>query len=139
MTVYTTQGTKFYRGDAASPEVFTQITQLSGIGPIGQDRGLIDVTNLGSSAREYKKAIKDGMEMSLRFQYDPANTGHDNLRADRDSEVAHNYKVTLPTGSPEESITFAAQCTGWQIDDLPIDGVITLTVTLKPTGDLTFA
>lgn len=138
MTVYTTQGTKFSRG-AGSPVSYSQITQLHGIGPIGQDRSLIDVTNLDSAAREYAKAIKDGKEMTLRFQYDPDNTGQTNLRTDRDGETAVSYRITLPIGSPQKTITFDAQCTGWEIDDVPIDGVFGLTVVLKPTGDLTFA
>lgn len=135
---YTTQGTTFARGDSASPEVFTTVPLLNGIGPIGQDRALIDVTNLSSTSREYKKAIKDGKEFTARFQYDPNDTPQSDLRTDKDGETARNYRITL-SDSPATTITFAAQVIGWEIDDVPIDDVYGLTVTFKPTGDLTFA
>lgn len=138
MTRYNTQGTKFYRSAGGSPETFSQVTQLVAVGPVGQDRALIDITNLDSSAREYAKAIKDGKEITLKFQYDPANTGQSNLRTDKDAATSQRYRVSLPS-SPAQTITFAAQCTGWEIDNVPIDGILGLTVMLKPTGDLTFA
>lgn len=138
MTVYVADGTTIARGDGASPEVFTVIGQISSITPIGQTRSLIDVTNLASSAREYKKAIKDGQEINLTIQYDPDDTGHSGLRTDLNAEVARNYRITL-TNSPATTITFAALCTNWSVTNVSIDQVLTLECTLKPTGDLTFA
>lgn len=138
MATYTTQGTIFARGDGASPEVFTTIGQITSMTPVGQTRGLIDVTNLASTAREYKKQIKDGQEMNLVIQYDPDDTGHSGLRTDNDAEVARNYRITL-TDSPAQTITFAALVINWSITNIAVDGVYTLEVTLKPTADLTFA
>ncbi len=138
MTTYVADGTTIGRGDAASPEVFSTIAQVTSITPVGQTRGLIDVTNLSSTAREYKKAIKDGQEINLSIQYDPDDSGHAGLRTDMDAETARNFEVTL-TDSPAQTITFAALVTNWSITNIVIDGVYTLEVTLKPTGDLTFA
>ena len=138
MTTFTTQGTTLGRGDGASPESFTTVPNMISIGPTGQDRGLIDVTNLSSTAREYKKMIKDGKEQTAKFQYDPKNAVQAGLRADKDSENARNFRMTL-TDSPPTTITFAAQVIGWEIDDVAIDGVYGLTVTFKPTSDQAFA
>lgn len=138
MTTYVASGATIGRGDGASPEVFTTIPQVTSITPVGQDRTLIDVTNLSSTAREYKKAIKDGQEIQLELQYDPDNAVHSGLRTDMTAEVSRNYRVTL-TDSPAQTITFAALCTNWSLTNIVIDGVLTLQVTLKPTGDLTFA
>lgn len=138
MTVYVADGTTIARGDGASPEVFTTVPQVTSIGTVGQDRGLIDVTNLSSTAREYKKAIKDGQEIQIVAQYDPDDTVHAGMRADNDAETARNYRVTF-SDSPAQTVTFAALVTNWQVTNIEIDQVLTLNVTLKPTGDLTFA
>lgn len=138
MTVYTTQGTTIARGDGGSPEAFSAIPQVTSINPVGQSRGLIDVTNLSSDAREYKKALEDGQEIQLVIQYDPDDTGHAGLRTDMKSEDARNFRITL-TDSPAQTISFAAQVTNWSLGEISPDGVYTLNVTLKPTGDLTFA
>ena len=138
MTTYVADGTILGRGDGASPEVFTNVPQLQRIGSVGQSRGLIDVTNLASTAREYKKAIKDGEEIACLAQYDPDDTVHAGLRADKDAETARNFRVTL-VDSPPQTITFAALVTVWRIVNIEIDQVLGLEFTLKPTGDLTFA
>lgn len=137
MATYVADGTIIARGDGASPEVFTAIAQVTEIGTIGQDRGLIDVTNLSSTAREYKKAIKDGQEIQLVIQYDPDDTGHAALRTDNDAETAVNFRVTM-TDSPSQVIDFAGLVTNWSVSNIVIDNVYTLNVTIKPTGDLTF-
>jgi hypothetical protein len=137
MAVYVADGTTIARGNAASPEVFTSIPQVSSIGTIGQDRGLIDITNLSSAAREYKKAIKDGQEIQLSCQWNPDDATHDSLRTDVDSEDSVNFRVTF-TDSPPAVVNFAAQVTNASVSNIEIDNVLMLNVTLKPTGDLTW-
>ena len=138
MATYVASGTVFARGNGASPEVFTAIAQVTDIGTVGQDSGLIDVSNLSSTAREYKKALKDGQQIQLVIQYDPDDTGHAALKTDNDAETSRNYRVTF-TDSPAQTITFAALVTNWSISNIVVDSVLTLNVTLKPTGDLTIA
>jgi len=138
MTTYTTQGMTVGRGDAGSPETYTTIPQITNIGSVGQSRSLIDVTNLSSTAREYKKAIKDGAEIQLEMQYDPNDASHTGLKADNDSESARNFRITF-TDSPATKFDFAALVTNWAVTNLGIDQVAMLNVTLKPTGDITIS
>jgi len=138
MTTYVADGTVFARDNADSPLTYTAIAQIKTIGAVGQSRGLIDVTNLASAAREYKKAIKDGSEIELIMQYDPDNAGHAALRTDNDAETSRTYRVTF-TDSPAQTVTFSALVTKWEVNEIEIDSVLMLSVTLKPTGDLTFA
>lgn len=138
MTTYVADGTVFARLDDASPAVYQPIPQITDLGVVGQDRGLIDVTNLSSTAREYKKAIKDGQELQITIQYDPDDAQHTGLRTDNNAETARSFRVTL-TDSPAQTITFSGLVTNWSITNISIDNVLTLNVTIKPTGDLTFA
>ncbi len=137
MTTYVADGTTIGRKTVDSPLTYTTIAQVTSIGSVGSNRGLIDVTNLSSSAREYKKAIKDGQELNLVIQYDMNNTQHEALRSDVDSESAVSFRITLPD-SPATKITFDAQVLNWTLSNVEIDNVILLNVTLKPTGALVF-
>lgn len=138
MTTYVADGTTIARQNDDSPQTYDTIPQITRIGTVGQTRGLIDVTNLSSSAREYKKAIKDGQEIQLLIQYDPDDTVHAALRTDNDAETARSFQVTFPD-SPAQTVTFDALVTNWSVTNIEIDQVLQLEVTLKPTGDLTFA
>jgi hypothetical protein len=138
MPTYLADGTVFSRGDSASPEVFTPIAQVQAIGTIGQTRPLINVSNLSSTGTEWKKGLADGEEITLAIQYDPDDTGHGGLRADLAANTTRNFRVTF-TDSPAQTVTFAGLVTGWVNDGIEVDGVLMLQVTIKPSGDLTYA
>lgn len=137
MAYLDTQGTTIAVGDGAEPEVFTDISQVTSIDPVGFTRGLNDVTNLSSTAREYRPQIKDGQEINLEIQFDPDDATHNSLRTDLNNGTARNFEITLTDDTPTV-ITFTALVTAWSLG-FPIDGVVPLRVTLKPTGDLVFA
>lgn len=133
-----TQGTTLGRGDGSSPESYTTVGQVVSITSIGQSRSLIDVTNLASTAREYKMAIKDGLELSFTIQYDPTDTQQTGLRSDMDNATVRSFQITFADDSPSATATFNALVTNWSLD-AEIDQVVQGTVTLKPTGDFTWA
>jgi hypothetical protein len=132
---FETQGTKFQRGDGASPEVFTDIPLLTRIAGAGTSRNLIDTTNLQSTSREYRMALKDGREMSLDMQYDPDDLQQAGLKSDSDAGTRRHFKMILTDTSPAEQWTFTGLVTDWNLD-VDIDNVYILHVTIKPTGDL---
>lgn len=136
MATYETQGTVLARGDGASPEVFTDIPQLTSIDPVGFQRSLIDVTDLLSEAREYKLALKDGQEINCEAWYDPDDTTQAGLRDDLNDGITRNFTLTL-TDSPPQVITFQALVMNWSLG-AQIDNVYPLRFTLKPTGDMIF-
>jgi hypothetical protein len=138
MDIVLTQGTTFGRGDAASPEAFTTVPGAQSLGPIGQPRTLRNVTTLSDTVRQWKKAMKDGQEMTLRFLYDPHDATQALLKADCDGETAHNYRITLPD-SPATTITFSAHCIDFSIQDMAVDADQMAVATFKPLGLLTFA
>jgi len=138
MATYVADGALFSRGNGDSPLTYTAIAQVTSIGSVGSSRGLIDVTNLSSTSREYKMAIKDGQELQLEIQYDPDDTGHSGLRTDSLNAVTQDFRVTM-TDSPAQTISFQGLVTNWTLGNITIDNVVTLSVTIKPTGDLTYA
>ena len=134
MAVIDTQGATFQRGDGASPEIFTTVTQLVNIGEVGVERSLIDVTNLASTIREFKGAIPDGAEIQLDFQYDSDEAGQTGLKTDLDANTVRNYRINIQDSSVAV-FAFSGLVTSWQISN-PIDNVVPLSVRVKITGSL---
>jgi hypothetical protein len=135
MASFVTEDTVLKRGDGASPEQFSTVPQITSIDPVGFQRSLIDVTNLSSSQREYKLALKDGQEINVELQYDPGEATHTGFRDDNENGTARNIQIVFPT-SPEETWTGAVLVMNWTIG-AQIDNVIPLRLTLKPTGAFT--
>lgn len=139
MTVYVANGTTVARGDSASPEVFTAVTQVTVIGDVGEESSLIDVTNLSSTLREWQKAIPDGLELQCVAQWDPDDSTQTTIRdTDRAATTARNWRVTFPD-SPATTATFAALVTRAVVANAEIDNPLQFQWTLKPTGLFTWA
>lgn len=135
---FVTEGTVLRRGDGASPEVFTAVPNITSIDPVGTQRGLIDVTNLSSSLREYKTALPDGQEINIEGQFDPGEAQHTGIRDDaQTANLVRNFEIELQT-SPVLTISFGALVTNWSTG-APIDNVYPFRATLKPTGSITYS
>ncbi|MEU7617186.1 phage tail tube protein [Micromonospora rifamycinica] len=130
-------GTQFKRGDGASPEVFTALANVTNIGGPGLSRETLDVTAHDSpdAWMEFTGSLKDGGEVSLDVNYDPAL--HDDLVADFDDDEPRNYKVTFPT-SPAVNWGFGAVMTGFE-PSAPYDDKLTATLTFKVSGKPTLS
>ena len=126
-------GTQLFRGDGASPEVFAQVTQTTGITPLGKTRSLIDITNHASTVREYSVAIPDGSELQVEVQYDPDDLQQTGCFTDLSNGVARNFRIDM-ADSPSTQWSFTALVTRWELG-FPIDNVVPLTMTLKVTGN----
>ncbi len=139
MATYVADGTTLARQNDDSPQTYDSIPQLMSLSVVGQERALIDVTNLSSTAREWKKALKDGLEMPCSAQWDPDNAIHVLIvETDLDANTARSWKVTFPD-SPAQTVTFNAIVTRAVVTQIEIDSVLMLEFTLKPTGDLTWS
>ena len=107
-TAQVTQGTAFYRGDNASPIVYTLIGQVRNIsGPDGQ-RGEIDITTFESTAKEFEKQLPDYGRYTLEVVFDSDNSQHQNLWADFKNGTTRTWRLNIPT-SPNKTIVFS----GW--------------------------
>lgn len=95
------QGTKIKRGDGATPEVFTTISEALTITGPGLDSDLIDVTNHDSPTRFREKiqGLKDAGQISFDINYNPVDPTHDaatGVLADYVSGAKANYQLVFP-------------------------------------------
>jgi predicted secreted protein len=136
------QGTLLQAGNAASPEVFTTISEVRSIRGPTMTRDLIDVTNHDSagSYREYVLGLKDGGEVTFDINYIPADGTHDastGLLADYNNDVRRNFQMTFSDPSTT-TWSFTAIVMGFEVS-AAIDEVLMSSVTLKVTGQPTLA
>lgn len=134
-------GTLFRRGDGGSPEVFTTILEVIEISDFGAERELVEVTSHDSpnSFREYILGLKDGSEFNVTANYVPSHSTHSpttGVIADFDNSSTKNYQLVFPT-NPTETAQAALLCMAWTIAP-PIDSQMTLNLTFKVTGNITW-
>ena len=129
------QGMTIKRGDGASPEVFTTIPEVTEIGGPGGQAAEIDVTDLSSTAKEFRMGLQDEGQITLQMAWIPTNTVHSGLRTDRTNQTLRNFQINF-TDSPSTTWAFAAFVLGLELTN-SVDEVTRATVTLRVSGAVT--
>jgi predicted secreted protein len=130
------KGTQLKRGDGGGTEVFTLIAEILEITGPEESMGTLDATSMDSAAKEFIAAgFVDGGEVTLNMHWIGNNAQHQGVRTDLRNGTKRNFQLLMPDTT---LCTFAAFVTklGHQI---PAEGKITQSVTLKVTGLPTWA
>lgn len=98
----------------------------------------IDVTTHDSPGgfREFIAGFKNAAEFTIPLVYDPALTTHAYLRTQMGG-VAVPFRVGLPMVSALARFNFSGLIRGFEVG-AAVDGRLEATVTVKPTGDMTY-
>lgn len=129
-------GTQFRRATTLTPgTVFETIANVTNIGGPDRSRETIDVTAHDSPGgwMEFIGGLKDGGEISLDINYDPAELTHD-LDDDFDDDLARNYKVVILPGTDDEYTWSLKGIMTNLSDEFPYDDKMARTMTIKVTG-----
>ncbi len=134
-------GTQFRRATTITPgNVFETIANVTNVGGPERTRETIDVTSHDSPDgwMEFIGGLKDGGEISLDINYDPAEATHD-LDDDFDDTEARNYQIViLPDTADEHTWTIKGVMTALG-DEFPYDDKMARSMTVKVTGKPTLA
>jgi len=136
MSEILSQGCVLKRGDGAGPEVFTAVGQVTKFTGPGGSATVIDASNLDSTAKEKMMGLRDEGSYSFDINYDPADTQHQGLIADRAAKVLRNFKVVLSDDDDSE-IAFSGFVLGFQIQGA-VDDLVTASVTIEISGAVTW-
>ena len=118
-------------GDTVGGVAVGQIVAYNG--PSGS-AGKIDVTNLGSTAKQFLMGLRDEGDISLDVVYDPSTVvGHEQLFADRGTRTQRAWLLKLATGATAMRIGGKAYCTGFSVTGA-VDDAVKATMTLAITG-----
>jgi hypothetical protein len=93
----------------------------------------IDVSDHSSNRRTYLGGMVDSDDMTIELIYDPEDAGQIALRDGVDAIAALAFIITLSGPSANHIHTFTALVKGFEID-LPVDGAITASCTIKRTN-----
>ena len=122
--------------------VYTTIAQVIDLSGAGYSRNAIDSTTRDNTAnwRTFLKGFKDAGEVSLGLAFDPSlashGTGTAGLLSDFDDDsTIPNFRITFPDAT---TWTFAGFLTSFEPSE-PLDDLLTADVTVKLSGDPTYA
>ena len=128
------KGALLKRGNGASNEVFTALAEVNTIGLPNQSRTMIDLTDLNSVAKIFKKGLKDAGSISFSMNFTRAS--YIAMNADLDSDAAVNYQIVIPdTGATTIDFSGYVHELGGNIPGP--DEKISVDVTMKISGDIT--
>jgi predicted secreted protein len=120
------------RGDGGGPEVFNAVAEVISFGGPDGEPTVIDVSHLGSTARDKLVGLLDEGQVTLTLNHIPGDAEQSGMRADRATigQTPRNYQLVLPDAT---TITFAALVLSFNIAGDP-DSQVTLAVTLEVSG-----
>jgi predicted secreted protein len=137
VTAYDAFGTQLRQGGttATSGTLIAQITNISGP---GLSADTIDVTAHDSTGgyRNFLQGLKDGGEITLDINYDPAGATHKNASGGLlyafDQGTQDNYALVFPDAATTTWVV-PAIVTGFEVG-APMDNKLSASATLKVSG-----
>lgn len=128
-------GAKFELGDGASPEVFLRIGEITKLTPPNQKADVLEATNFDSAGgyKEFILGLTDPGELKFDMNLVPGSASETALLAAQASRQAYNAKVTFPGAQVWE---FQILITDYA-PDVPVDKIMTCSVTGKISGSIT--
>lgn len=106
----------------ATPTAWVQVKQVKGIKPSGASTTKIDVTDLDSTAKEYRTGLIDNGTFSCDVFILESDPGQAAVLVAFGASTVNQYKVVTPA----KTRTFSASCLKWPtIPDAAVDGVQT--------------
>lgn len=124
-----TQGTVLKISDGASPEVFTTVGEVREVPDFGNEKPLVDVTNLQSSAREYIGGLQDGASISFPLNIVRTDSGQAAVRTAHAAGVPVHFIVSYPDGYSDSFMAVVTKFSTMAALNDAIKGTISLKLT----------
>lgn len=118
------------------------IGQIVGITPPAVQRGEVETTDLDDTWRNYLPTILGAEPATLLVNWDPdatVNVEHDDLWTHVGTGTTYTCKITMPSGPTADVFTFSAFISRVEWQEVTVDAVWQLAVTLRTTGSVALA
>lgn len=119
---------------AGTPD--TEIANIKSFSGFDGEASEIDVTNLSSTAKEFRVGLQDFGSFSFEWDVDFDDAGQNAVRAAQASGAVKTFVLTLPDSS---TATFTGLVKNATSLSGGVDQVVTGSVNIKITGAVTFA
>jgi hypothetical protein len=126
-------GAKFQRGDSATPtEAFTDIPEVVSVTTGAGTAPDIDVSHLGSIAREKRAGLPDYGQMTAVMNYVQGNAVQIAMEAEAGTNVQRNYRIVFPDTT--HGRLFSLNLKTFALSGFAVDGKIEATATFSVSG-----
>ena len=129
--------TTYTSGGTATPVTFTPISEVSTFSGFDGQASEIDVTDLNSTAKEFKLGLIDNGGFTYTVNTVLSDGGQTAVRASRDTGTSRQYKLTLPSGTPSIA-TFTAFAKQVPVTG-GVDAKVQSSVALRITGTVAWS
>lgn len=133
---FSSVGGTYTSGGTATPVTWTEISNLKTYSGFDGEAAEIDVTNLASTAKEFRTGLQDFGSFSFDWDIDLADAGQSAVRAAQASGSVKNFKLTLPNESTASFTGLVKNATNMSGG---VDQIVGGSVAVKITGVVTFA
>lgn len=122
---------------------YTTVAEVKDITGPGYEADTIEATNHSSAGawREWLAGLLDGGEVTFDVNYIPSNPTHDESASGLFglllNRTRRNFRLVWPV-TPVERVTFLGMVTGFE-PSAPVDDVLTASITIKVSGQPSFA
>lgn len=127
-SAYTSAGT-------ATPTTYTKIGNVKSFSGFDGSASEIDVTNLDSTAKEFRLGLTDPGSFQIDFDQDNSDAGQVALRTSQVAGTQKAYKLTFPNGN---TASFNAFCKKFSTQG-GVDAVVKAQAQLRITGSVVWA
>lgn len=132
---YDSTGLTYTSGGTATPVTWTKISNVKTFSGFDGAASEIDVTNLDSTAKEFRLGLVDPGQFAMEIDQDNADAGQVAARAAQASGAQKQFKLTLPNG---KTATFNAYVKKFSSQG-GVDTVVKASMDLRITGSITWA
>ena len=115
---------------------FTTVAQITKFTPPASEMGTVETTIITDAAKTFMATILDSGEANFTIEWDPANATHAELwRIHQSGELA-SWKIIFNDAGACVA-TFSAILTKFPIDEVDVESVVQIPVTLRVSGTIT--
>lgn len=133
MTYAPGQGTllKLYYSSA-----YNTVAQVTKLTPPSSEMGTVETTIITDSVRTFLATIRDSGEAQFTIEWDSADASHAQLWTVHRSGALSDWKITFNDVGDTDA-TFSGILTKFPWDEVDVESVITIPITIKVSGDIT--
>jgi len=120
-----------------TPTAWIKVGQLKSISATGSSAAEIDVTDLDSTAKEFRTGLKDSGSITMNGFVLDSDVGQAAMLAAFSAQTSKNFKVTYPSGSTPIR-TFAGSVKAFpEVGNVSTDGVVDGSIEIRVSGAVT--
>lgn len=113
---------------------YTALGQVQKITPPSGEMGTVELTNLASTAKEFAATIYDGGEAEFTIIWLPGDSTHAQVWTNHKAGTLSDFTMTWSNASTAQ---FYGIITKFPWDEIDVESVQTIPVTIKISGDVT--